>query len=460
MVSSRSPVYQLPFGYFSSENIEPLSNFPYPSPPAPTGLPLLDDNESSMLGDFFEKVSGPSAFDTSEYFLDKTLPPGGEEPYLFGWDDELPQTYRSPATSLPQQQQQQISSQSYLGLSHNEHMTIDGLPATSAEALSGTPAFSRGAQLHPNDHASSMPDGSMFPTREVANILMEVNNTPTSGPRPLGSFSASTTVQSVHRRTSSNPMARGPLPNHLIGDFFPALSFPQPRTEAPMESSEGLASKTKIDIRWGSDGNFLGNGYVPPPEEASMEEKEKEMMKKIECLIPSKSSSTNDSGPPSPDPNEQNIRKLSGTISSLNHDEAVDDRGDPRPGKKRKCTSEDAGDEEDDDPTNPKAKKGSRRKNSPSDSSSKRRKSQSGNQKGARENLTEEQKRSNHIMSEQKRRNLIKQGFEDLCELVPDLKGGGYSKSAVLLQSADWLENLLKGNELLRNILASLERRA
>ncbi|KEQ60551.1 uncharacterized protein M437DRAFT_13513, partial [Aureobasidium melanogenum CBS 110374] len=50
----------------------------------------------------------------------------------------------------------------------------------------------------------------------------------------------------------------------------------------------------------------------------------------------------------------------------------------------------------------------------------------------ARKNLTEDQKRSNHIRSEQKRRNIIKQGYEDLNELVPNLKTGGFSKSAVL----------------------------
>jgi hypothetical protein len=82
--------------------------------------------------------------------------------------------------------------------------------------------------------------------------------------------------------------------------------------------------------------------------------------------------------------------------------------------------------------------------------------SPSDGQKAGRENLTEEQKRNNHILSEQKRRNLIKQGFDDLCELVPDLKGGGYSKSAMLVQAADWLENMLKGNEELRAMLLSL----
>lgn len=77
--------------------------------------------------------------------------------------------------------------------------------------------------------------------------------------------------------------------------------------------------------------------------------------------------------------------------------------------------------------------------------------------KPARENLTEEQKRSNHILSEQKRRNLIRQGFDDLCTLVPGLKGGGFSKSAMLTQAADWLEEVLRGNDILKAQLAELK---
>ena len=73
-----------------------------------------------------------------------------------------------------------------------------------------------------------------------------------------------------------------------------------------------------------------------------------------------------------------------------------------------------------------------------------------------RENITDSQKRSNHILSEQKRRNLIKQGFENLGILVPDIKGTGYSKSVVLAQAGHWLEDLLKGNVELRELLASL----
>ncbi|KAK8151089.1 hypothetical protein BC567DRAFT_144337, partial [Phyllosticta citribraziliensis] len=66
-----------------------------------------------------------------------------------------------------------------------------------------------------------------------------------------------------------------------------------------------------------------------------------------------------------------------------------------------------------------------------------------------RENLSEEQKRSNHILSEQKRRNAIKVGFGALNELVPGLKAGGFSKSAMLIEAAKFLENLVVGNQML-----------
>lgn len=65
----------------------------------------------------------------------------------------------------------------------------------------------------------------------------------------------------------------------------------------------------------------------------------------------------------------------------------------------------------------------------------------------ARKNLTDAQKRSNHIASEQKRRNIIKEGYKNLNELVPNLKQGGFSKSATLHESVRELETLQVANE-------------
>ncbi|KAF3914264.1 hypothetical protein AA313_de0207484 [Arthrobotrys entomopaga] len=73
-----------------------------------------------------------------------------------------------------------------------------------------------------------------------------------------------------------------------------------------------------------------------------------------------------------------------------------------------------------------------------------------------RENLSEAQKRENHIQSEQKRRNLIREGFDDLCNLVPELRGGGYSKSAILIHAANFLEQLEDGNKALQTRIKQL----
>jgi len=76
--------------------------------------------------------------------------------------------------------------------------------------------------------------------------------------------------------------------------------------------------------------------------------------------------------------------------------------------------------------------------------------------KKRRENLSEAQKRLNHITSEQKRRNLIQQGFNEIHNLVPALRGNrdrGDSKSTVLMKTVDHILSLREGNDRLRRIL-------
>jgi hypothetical protein len=152
---------------------------------------------------------------------------------------------------------------------------------------------------------------------------------------------------------------------------------------------------------------------------------------------------------------------------------SLDDDPDSRPRKRRKNKIQDDVEEDDDEWPASASKQGKKRKPTKKHSSNespapeseqgqKRRKSAAitnAAAKAARENLTEDQKRENHIKSEQKRRTLIREGFEDLGELVPGLRGGGFSKSAVLIMAADWLEELVQGNEALRRRLDSMQRR-
>lgn len=49
-----------------------------------------------------------------------------------------------------------------------------------------------------------------------------------------------------------------------------------------------------------------------------------------------------------------------------------------------------------------------------------------------RPRLTEAQKKENHIRSEQKRREAIREGFDRLASIVPGMKGQGRSEAVVL----------------------------
>ncbi|RQM05904.1 hypothetical protein DH86_00002230 [Scytalidium sp. 3C] len=53
--------------------------------------------------------------------------------------------------------------------------------------------------------------------------------------------------------------------------------------------------------------------------------------------------------------------------------------------------------------------------------------------------LSEHEKKANHIASEQKRRQAIREGFDRLTEIVPGLEGQGRSESIVLKKTVDFM---------------------
>lgn len=67
--------------------------------------------------------------------------------------------------------------------------------------------------------------------------------------------------------------------------------------------------------------------------------------------------------------------------------------------------------------------------------------------------LTEQEKKNNHIASEQKRRAAIREGFDRLTELVPGLEGQGRSESIVLRKTVDFIHlQLQERQELIAEI--------
>jgi hypothetical protein len=127
-------------------------------------------------------------------------------------------------------------------------------------------------------------------------------------------------------------------------------------------------------------------------------------------------------------------------------DAASEDEDEGRPTKKRKKSQTRSSR----DTPKKVARNGKARKVSAAEENTKKKRATAAAQKTHRENLTEEQKRSNHILSEQKRRDLIKQGYKDLNEVVPAVRGGGLSKSQVLVEAATFLEKLIEDNDSYR----------
>jgi Helix-loop-helix DNA-binding domain len=223
-----------------------------------------------------------------------------------------------------------------------------------------------------------------------------------------------------------------------------------------------------VDIHWGSDAGFgNGQGFIAPPGQESVEAIEQKLGHVLDCIEPhdSTAASTNQNSPIAVRHAEPGRRHSDQALNGQDYAEGDDDE---RPRKRRKNKMKEEDDDEDEDGVAVKGPRKRRTKSIAAPSSTtttqsppppKRRKSGSSSAtKPIRENLTEDQKRENHIKSEQKRRTLIKEGFDDLNELVPDLRGGGHSKSVVLVMAADWLENLINGNKILKARLQELER--
>ncbi|KAI9837097.1 MAG: hypothetical protein M1819_000748 [Sarea resinae] len=69
--------------------------------------------------------------------------------------------------------------------------------------------------------------------------------------------------------------------------------------------------------------------------------------------------------------------------------------------------------------------------------------------------LTDQEKKNNHIASEQKRRAAIRDGFDRLTELVPGLEGQGRSEGVVLKRTVDYMREVLEER---RGLVREVER--
>lgn len=74
-----------------------------------------------------------------------------------------------------------------------------------------------------------------------------------------------------------------------------------------------------------------------------------------------------------------------------------------------------------------------------------------------RELLSEQEKKKNHILSEQKRRQNIRAGFDMLVELVPNLSQLQRSEAVILQKSVEYIKTLLDEKDRVKERVRSLK---
>lgn len=222
------------------------------------------------------------------------------------------------------------------------------------------------------------------------------------------------------------------------------------------------------EYQWGSDANFTPTkAYTPGSQKDTVETQQRNQLTMLDCLEPSQSA--DNTRPNSPRASNSKLGPAAASSKTLKTSE--DPEAPPRKRRKSKIVKTESNADDDEEAEETSSSKASRRRKPKSEQSQassppvpseasggKRRKSAvNGGSKASRENLTDEQKRENHIKSEQKRRTLIKEGFDDLCDLIPGLQSRGLSKSTMLTMAGEYLEQLLDGNKELMEQLEALE---
>ena len=435
--------------------------------PDATGPPLLDDSDSHLLNDFF---SNPDSFDVSSSLL-HSGGNGKDEPTCDNsWAYTLPPSFKGASTELtaPGQHSQPTfeftpkSSNPYANTSNSSvhHSTTDDVLGAASTLFN---SFQTGSSHLTSDAA-------------VSNVNdlppLESSDTPNLG---SGGYALVTSPQGQRLAQHAVPSLRGSAAI-IPTAYSPQFRFLAPGTSQVSPSTSDQYADFRKFYKFGSDGNFSLNGYNLPPRQETEEEITKRLLQDMKAMRQYTPSNTQPSSPKLKFTARKPLsieHSFTNKLVAEQHEKHTDDAKSDVKSKRRKHGANAS--EEESEPESltgyqaqnqhssmTKMAKGRKASDegysnatvaaaaasSSSSPSVKRRKSQaSTSQKASRENLTDEQKRNNHILSEQKRRNLIKQGFEDLHILVPELRSGNFSKSNVLVETAVFLENLVMGNE-------------
>jgi hypothetical protein len=319
------------------------------------------------------------------------------------------------------------------------------LANTEDELQAAATLFNHAQPSYTNGRLHTFPEQPAATTNFLPNVAPDMNHTSLSmGMQPHGL---------LNQRMASL------VPNHnahALDAQFPA----QWTSKAPQHNQSDFGPPLhKVDLKrsytFGTDNSFNSpSGYAGPNAQSAqhsaarhsihdVEETHQHLLRAVAGIDATRSSSTA----------YHDLSSAAAAASRDEDDEQSDDSAsqeeqDDRPAKKRKKSAPQPGKE-----TPKKAARNVKARKASLADDNKRKRAATTTNKTHRENLTEEQKRNNHILSEQKRRDLIKQGYKDLNEVVPAVRGGGLSKSQILVEAATFLEKLIEDNIAYRKLV-------
>ena len=215
---------------------------------------------------------------------------------------------------------------------------------------------------------------------------------------------------------------------------------------------------------YGSDSGFREAGFISPAIQEATSKRQRTMLETMSCLKPS--DSAENTRPSSPTIKRRKLSEdVEGTNQEINSTLGSAAVGDNFRRRRAKVKADEAS-RSDVDQLPSDMKKGKQsstkkirvgKKRSVDSLSSGSGRPRSGGRKGPRQNLTDEQKKQNHIESEQRRRDAIRDAYERLTEIVPSLRIETASRSIRVDRAVEWLEELLEGNEELKRRLSAVQ---
>ncbi|KAI1121681.1 hypothetical protein F5Y10DRAFT_96258 [Nemania abortiva] len=470
--TSGRPENGLPFGYN-------ISNDTLLRPPSPRGDPILDRSDDLWLGNFFNGIE-------SNHFNGIS----SNEGLMFS-DQWIPPNLLGHATSYGRQPQADVAGTTMAGLPSTEggdfftfgQNTMPPPPSPSLARMPPGPSPIQQSRSQSESTLYHFPQQFSHPMHDQRSFQVPIEQDPHADAAAL-----LTTLQSGHPNghpntylSRMNSISSFPPSHHVqapgnhrrsLSQAHPAYGHGDPVrpitngadtlfTQMMFGSQESAIQQPaeRSELQWGSDVHFNKDQCFVPPQHESSEFLEKKRVVAVGAGLKINSSTPNTRAS-SPIGNREVATYTTPEISNRNI--KLEENGATPPRKRRKSKAKMEGEEDAESLVQPPSRATAKKRKSKGDlngssespsvmpeASGKRRKSAPSQPKQPRENLTEAQKRENHIKSEQKRRGAIKEGFEDLTFIVPNLQNGGYSRSNILAMSGDWLEALVKGNEML-----------